>query len=114
MVDETDTVVMVTPTIGDGTVVRWYVDEPAAEAGNEFMSASRNGVLIQTYLGNVPEGMVQSARDIHQALTEGREVGHAATHRRTRLLGGSVEPIVRVRHDLAALEQERHGGGDDD
>ena len=35
-------IVIATPTIMDGTIVRWYTDEAAVERHDQIASASRN------------------------------------------------------------------------
>jgi hypothetical protein len=88
-------VVTVTPTIQDGQVVRWYRTLVAAENDLETMSASRNGVLVNGFLHEVGPTLLVIAEDIRRGLAAGWDASHAATHRRTRLFGGDLEPIVR-------------------
>jgi hypothetical protein len=88
-------VVTVTPTIQDGQVVRWYRTLVAAENGVETMSASRNGVMVNGFLHEVGPTLLAVAEDIRRGLSAGWDVSHAATHRRTHLFGGDLEPIVR-------------------
>lgn len=97
--NEDETVVLVTPTIEDGTVVRWYVHEAAAENCCEYMSASRNGVLVKTYLHKVPEGQLLAAQAAYELMRRDRnaDVSDMATHRFKRFMGREIEPIVRER-----------------
>lgn len=90
-------IVTVTPTIMDGTVVRWYYDEtPLAELSSHQpqVSASRHGVLVHAYLHTLPDGLLTLAQDVCRQLQRDRDadVRHLATHRR-RSLFGPYEPI---------------------
>lgn len=93
--EEDETVVLVTPTIEDGTVVRWYVHEAAAENCCEYMSASRNGVQVKTYLHKVPEGQLLAAQAAYELMRRDRnaDVSDMATHRFKRFMGREIEPI---------------------
>lgn len=89
-------VVTVTPTIQDGTVVRWYASLAAAEHHHDpIVSASRNGVRITTYLHLVPPAVLARANEAHEILRGGAPelVQDMATHRRK--LGGRLLPILR-------------------
>jgi hypothetical protein len=87
-------IVIVTPTIMDGVVVRWYVSEASAENGRERISVSRNGVMVNGYLHEVPDDIFALANEIY--LTWKRDpnawpdIQKAATHRRTRR---GLEPV---------------------
>jgi len=98
--DTQDLIVTVTPTIGDGAVVRWHRSHESASYGNEFMSASRNGVMVECYLHEVPEQALADARAAFDLLRRGRrdDVQQFATHVR-RGLGG---PVVPVEHAVTA------------
>lgn len=93
----TDIVCTVTPTIMDGTVVRWYRSVSDAENRNEMLSASRNGVLVRGYLHEVPAEALARANEAFEILRDKgpRElVQGMATHRRMALGGG----LERVEH----------------
>lgn len=87
-------IVTVTPTIQDGTVVRWYLNESAAELRREVVSASRNGVLVNGYLHEIPAEVMADAQAAYEALRHDRraEVAHLATHRHRGLFG----PLVAI------------------
>lgn len=89
----------VSPTIQDGTVVRWYRSEIAAEHRMVMVSASRNGVIVGEHLSNgeVPDVVMSAAELVHKVL---REDSHAdmsawATHRREPVFGGDLVRIYR-------------------
>jgi hypothetical protein len=91
----------VTPTIMDGTVVRWFfagdpmADNPAVQPA---VSASRNGVMIGIFLHQVPPAVLAQANEAFEILRDGgpRELVQAmATHRRTKVFGGDLVPIER-------------------
>lgn len=91
-------VVIVTPTIMDGTVVRWYrAVEHVDYHHGEVLSASRNGVLVcsSAYLHTIPPEWISDATVIWQALRIGKDVSRWATHR-TRFGRSEVEPIERA------------------
>jgi len=94
--DSEASVVTVTATVMDGPVVRWYRTLAAAELGREYMSASRNGVLVREYLHTVPEAELDAAQAAHRALSASprADVRDLATHRRDGLSGPLV-PVVR-------------------
>jgi hypothetical protein len=76
-------VITVTPTVMDGTVVRWYTGELAAEQGRPLVSASRNGVMIHgdVYIHDLPTSWLEAAQDAHVRIRAGQDVGGLATHR---------------------------------
>ena len=82
-------VITVTPTVMDGTVVRWYVNTAAAETGVEVMSASREGVLINVHLHKIPDEWLLTATQVYERLRTDRsaDFAHLATHRKTRMFG---------------------------
>ncbi len=88
-------IVTVTPTIMDGTVVRWYGSESAAEYGAEMLSVSCDGVKVNVYLHKVPDDVLALANHVYLSLKRGRraDVQHLATHRR-RGMFGPLEPIA--------------------
>jgi len=90
-------IVTVSPTIMDGTVVRWYPDTTPLDAilsVEPIVSASRNGVLIGTYLHHVPQDVLALAQNVYANLRRDHNapVQHLATHRR-RGLFGPYEPV---------------------
>lgn len=97
-------VCIVTPTIMDGTVVRWYRSEIAAETRREMISASRNGVKIGEHLtnGEVPSVVAALAAQAWAVLREnnGADMSSWATHRRGRVLGSSIVPVRREAADV--------------
>jgi hypothetical protein len=74
-------IVIVTPTIMDGQVIRWYATRDAAENGDEMLSASRNGVRIKVYLDDVPEDVLGQAKAAYKELRSGGDASALATHR---------------------------------
>lgn len=68
-----------TPTLMDGTVVRWYAD-PAGTI--QLASASRN--KVEYYADEVPTDVRDAAQAAHRELARNRDadVRHYATHRR--------------------------------
>jgi hypothetical protein len=96
---EQRTVVLVTPTIQDGTVVRWYRSDASAKGGNEFMSASRNGVLVHVFLHTVSEDLLAQADEVHRILRDSgpdERVYALATHRHQGLLSDTLIPVDRA------------------
>lgn len=92
-------IVTVTPTIGDGTVVRWYHDDTDTDnlyTTEPVVSASRNGVRVNVHLHEVPEAVMQEAQDAFEALSRDHNTNlrHLATHRRRGSLFGPYEPIT--------------------
>lgn len=88
----TDPVVLVGPTINDGTVVRWYRDVLAVRNGRAMASASRLGVQVSF----APRGVVMAALDAHDLLAAGRaaDVAHLATHVRGGFIGAELIPVA--------------------
>ena len=80
-------VVTVTPTIMDGTVVRWYASLADAEAHRPTVSASRNCVL--EHLEDVPADWRAAADAAHFAMRFNRhaDMSSLATHTKTRFMG---------------------------
>ena len=93
-VETPQAVVIVTPTIMDGTVVRWYRDADAVAYGAELLSASRNGVMVlaHCYLHQIPPAWIEAASAAYEELKAARSVSGLATHRLKR--HREVEPIV--------------------
>lgn len=83
---ERQVVSVVTPTVMDGTVVRWY----DGADGPEIASASRNRVLF--HRDDVPPGVRDAALGAHKELVRSRnaDVRHYATHMRDGLSGPLV------------------------
>jgi hypothetical protein len=94
----------VTPTIMDGTVVRWYRSEIAAETHRVMVSASRNGISVGEHLtnGEVTPGVMERAELVHELLRRkpDADLSGWATHRRERTFGGG---LVRVGIPAAAV-----------
>lgn len=87
-------IVIVTPTILQGQVVRWYGSEQTAQYGQEMVSASRNGVQVPGFLHDVPDDVMSQAREAYRVLAARGDVGHLATHRKERY--GDLYPIERA------------------
>jgi hypothetical protein len=90
----------VTPTVEDGTVVRWYRSEIAADLGQFMISASRNRVEVGKHLinGMVPVNVLTQAELAFTVLNRGgsaNELVDWATHRRERTFGGPLVPVSR-------------------
>lgn len=77
-------VITVTPTIMDGTVVRWYTGALAAEQSRPLLSASRQGVMIHgdVLIADLPASWIEAAQDAHGRIAAGYAVSHLATHRK--------------------------------
>jgi hypothetical protein len=92
-------IVTVTPTVMDGTVVRWYAGDDPDSIGSPQVSVSRYGVLVNGYLHEVPESVLNQAKQLHEGWQRDRnawpDVEKLATHRRKGLLGPLV-PIEKV------------------
>jgi hypothetical protein len=87
-------IVIVTPTIMDSVVVRWYASETAAKLGHELVSASRYRVLFHGDLGDDPERakeLLDLAYRTRDRIRRGEDVGDLATHHRG--LSGRLEPV---------------------
>lgn len=88
-----DPVIIVYPTIMDGPVVRWYLNEAAAEYGSDVLSASRSGVMVNGYLTAIPTEWVDAARSAYEAMSGDRRVDMyaLATHRKS--LRNEIKPV---------------------
>jgi hypothetical protein len=88
-----DWVSVVTPTIMDGTVVRWYRDQADAEAVRPMASASRNRVELDEHLipAELRARVTDAANAAHRELAANRraDVDHYATHRHETPFGRS-------------------------
>jgi len=88
-------IVTITPTVMDGTVLRWYpTDDPAQAVGQPIVSVSRN--RMEAHAEDVPE---QVQRDAIAAFAElradrGADVRRFATHYRT--LRSGLVPIEKA------------------
>jgi hypothetical protein len=89
-------IVIVTPTIMDGTVVRWYATEHAAVERDEAITASRNGIRVPGDLADIPDAVIRAAVGAHVVLRDDEDIdlSHLATHRR-RGMFGPLEPVER-------------------
>jgi hypothetical protein len=94
-------IVIATPTLMDGTVVRWYRSEAAHERGAEQVSASRNGVIVNGFLHEVPQEVMGQAGEAYQIL-QGRTARPGSVEPRIEAMvthrsgwGRNLEPIVR-------------------
>lgn len=84
---------VITPTVQDGTVVRWYASLDAAEHHDEMASASRNAV--EFYRDEIPARVRDAAQAAHRELSgnPGADVRHYATHEHTGAFGGRLVPV---------------------
>jgi hypothetical protein len=87
-------------TILSGYVLRWYRDTDEAIRGNARMSASRDGVLIECWLHEIPTDQLDLARGAHMLLRRGGEtelkVARSYATHTTALFGGrAVLPVER-------------------
>lgn len=87
---------VVTHTVGDGTVVRWYHTLAAAENHQVLLSASRNGVMIHgnVFWHDIPRHWLAAAELARVHLTRGQDVTHFATHRHDRFPNGPLVPVA--------------------
>jgi len=87
----------VTPTIMDGLVVKWWRSVEHAEYGSPpLVSASRNGVMVDGYLHEVPDPVMHKAISAYMMLKrdEVAAVKAMATHRFSGpFKTGAVMPI---------------------
>lgn len=91
----TDTVVTITPTIMDGTVLRWYPSLASAERDPRFAIASASRNAVEFYTDNVHPRIRDAAQAAHRELSANRnaDVRHYATHQHEAMFG----PLVPVR-----------------
>lgn len=91
-------VITTTPTIGDGTVVHWYLSEAAASEGRCVLSASRNRITVGPVDIITLEHWawlikaLSEADDAFVLLRKGASVEHMATHKRVGMFG-PLEPV---------------------
>ena len=94
MAEGSQAVVTVTPTIMDGTVVRWFTGLEAAERCRPFLSASRYEVITHVE-GVVTPDLREQANAVRDGLPHfgptPEWVERLATHRR-RGITGPMEP----------------------
>ncbi|HEV8653258.1 MAG TPA: hypothetical protein VG276_28665 [Actinomycetes bacterium] len=90
-------VVMVSPTVMDGTVVRWYRSVAAAEISRASLSASCRGVAVhEELLTDVPPAWVEQAVKAYQTLAANprADLGGLATHHHRRFMNGPIVPVA--------------------
>jgi hypothetical protein len=88
-------VVVATPTVMDGMVVRWYRSMAAAERHQESVSASRHRVSVHDDdYQTLPPEWALLATDVHRQLARdpGANVDHVVTHRQG-LIQGQLVPV---------------------
>jgi hypothetical protein len=94
-------VVVATPTIQDGLVLRWYRDIEAAESSSrEIVSASSRGVMLNgnVYLHTIPPAWIadaQRACDMLQHDQRDRAQEEYATHKHARVFSGELSEVKR-------------------
>lgn len=89
-------VVVATPTVMDGTVVRWFRSMAAFQCHQPSVSASRARVSIHDdEYQTLPQDWVALAMDVHRQLARDprANVGHVVTHRHRRVLGDEIVPV---------------------
>lgn len=89
-------VVIVAPTVMDGTVVRWYRSVSAAETSRASVSASRRGVAIhEEFLTDIPTAWVEQAGKAHRVLAANprADLSELATHHHRRFTNGPIVPV---------------------
>jgi hypothetical protein len=98
MAEQTDAgpVVVATPTVLDGTVVRWYRSMAAYAHQQASVSASRARVSVHDdEYQTLPPEWVALATDVHHQLARDprANVDHVVTHQHRRALGDQLTPI---------------------
>ncbi|WP_084965258.1 hypothetical protein [Thermoactinospora rubra] len=90
-------IVLVTPAVMDGTVVRWYRSLAAAETHRPILSASRRGVQTHNdvYLHEIPTQVMQAANAAYETLRRDpdADLKHLATHRHRGPSNGPLVPV---------------------
>ena len=91
----TTRVVTVTPTIMDGTVVRWYGSLEAAENPGVcgIISASRNGVMGGGDYITRADWEAASSAHVALARDQNADLGHLATHRRKGFMSSELTAV---------------------
>lgn len=110
-----DLIVTYTPTIMAGPVIRWHTSEYGAKHVKPIVSASRNGVRVEAYLSDIPDGLLDLARGTWHALRHGEDMQHLATHD-LNLRGDKLEPLASAPRacrtcDVPAVWVESPTGG---
>lgn len=88
--------VTVTPTVMDGTVVRWFASEREMRFGTCILSASRNKVVVEHAEFRSLDDferfhrLATEAIQVADSLRRGDSVAHLATHQRAGLSGPYV------------------------
>jgi hypothetical protein len=82
--------IIVTWTVMDGQVARWYTSPAAAEFSDPLITASRRGVIGGPSALLTPD-LFAEAWAAHLRLASGRPVDDIATHK--RFLGGAITPV---------------------
>jgi hypothetical protein len=94
-------VVVATPTVMGGLVLRWYRTVDAAERSTrELVSASGNGVLLSgdAYLHDIPAAWIADAQRAHEMISRGqrdRAQEEFATHKHARVFSGELSEVKR-------------------
>lgn len=84
----TNLVVTVRPTIMDGPVIDWFLSEAAADdVSRAIVSVSRNGIRLDCWLDQLPDGLLDTARQAAAACKRGTRTPELeqlyATHERS-------------------------------
>lgn len=84
-------IVTITPTVMDGTVLRWYDTDAADDTGRPVMSVSRNRVEVYDK-DRIDPAAARAAAESHAELKRNRlaDVRRYATHMRLSLRGDLV------------------------
>lgn len=94
-------VVVATPTIMDGLVLRWYRNADVAKYGSDsaVLSVSRGGVMVNggSYLHDIPVAWMSDAQRAHEMLQRGQrdQARELATHENGKLFSGEIVEIKR-------------------
>lgn len=92
--------VTVTPTIGDGTVIRWFTSDFTMERCDPIVSASRKAVVVHDLhvRSSADRAELDHLLDWAMAwqgrILNGERLTHLATHERDGLCGPFVERVV--------------------
>lgn len=92
-------VVTVAERTPDGIMVRWHRTVGDARTMNPVLTATQLGVMVSTYVTDVPDEWLAAAKAAHQALKGGSDeqlaaVSRLATHRnRFPGGGGPLDPV---------------------
>lgn len=94
-------VVVATPTIMDGLVLRWYRNAEVAKYGSDsaLLSAARSGVMVNggSYLHDIPAAWLADAQRACEMLQHGQRdrARELATHENGKLFSGEIVEINR-------------------